>query len=224
MKEIIHFAHGNGFPSPCYQQMLKILARKFDYLYIDRLGHNEDFPVTDNWENLVDEVIDSIESQTQEKVIGLGHSLGGVLTLLAAIAKPQLFKMVIMLDSPLLNRIRSTLLFLSKKFGIVDILTPAFRTKNRREYWNTREDAISYLQHKALFRYFTQECLNDYIDYGMEHNENGYALRFDPEIEYKIYRTIPHSLYTYENQLKLPAAVIFGTKSWRQNVHNTKFF
>lgn len=43
MKELIHFAHGNGFPALCYKQMLDRLGKKYDYCYIDRIGHNPFF-------------------------------------------------------------------------------------------------------------------------------------------------------------------------------------
>ena len=48
---------------------------------------------------LVDQVIDSIVRQAKgRKVIGLGHSLGSVLTLMASFRRPELFSQVIMLD------------------------------------------------------------------------------------------------------------------------------
>src|SRR5437870_13259241 len=103
MRELLHFAHGNGFPSPCYRQLLEGLEGRYDCSYIDRIGHNPQFPVTENWPFLIDEVIDSVNRQAGQPVIAVGHSLGGVLSLLAAIKEPTLFKAVIMLDSPLLG-------------------------------------------------------------------------------------------------------------------------
>ena len=213
MREMIHFAHGNGFPSPCYRQLLQQLEKRFDCCYIDRVGHTSQFPVTENWQSLIDEVIFSIQSQASQPVIAVGHSLGGVLSLLAAIEQPSLFKAVILLDSPLINRFKSSVVGFSKAVGMIDRLTPAFRTRARRQHWSTREQALTYLRSKNLFKTFTELCLNDYIDYGMQKNEDGYSLRFDPHIEYQIYRTIPHILYEYESRLSVPAALIYGNKS-----------
>jgi len=53
MKEVIHFAHGNGFPSPCYRQLLSGLEKEYDVKYIDRIGHNPLYPITENWHFLV---------------------------------------------------------------------------------------------------------------------------------------------------------------------------
>lgn len=213
MNELIHFAHGNGFPSLCYKQMLDCLAPNFDYCFIDRIGHDPAFPVSENWDNLIAEVIASVERQADRPVIGLGHSLGGVLTLLAAIERPDLFKEVILLDSPLLGSLKSNMLWLAKTLGIIDRITPAFRTRGRRVYWKNREQLLIYLKSRELFQTFTDACLNDYISYGLEYKKDGYYLRFDRHIEYQIYRTIPHSIPRYEGKLLTPAALIYGDKS-----------
>lgn len=213
MKELIHFAHGNGFPALCYKQMLDGLTPYFDYCYIDRIGHDPVFPVSENWHNLISEIITSIQRQADRPVIALGHSLGGVLSLLAAIEKPELFKAVIMLDSPLIGSLKSNIVRLAKSLGVIDRITPAFRTRGRREYWENYEQLLSYLKTRDLFKTFTDACLNDYITYGLDHKEDGYYLRFDRHIEYQIYRTIPHIIPHYKGKLVTPAILIYGDKS-----------
>ncbi|EHL29217.1 alpha/beta fold hydrolase [Legionella drancourtii] len=213
MKELIHFAHGNGFPALCYKQMLDCLQHDFDYCYIDRIGHDPQFPVSENWHNLVLEVIASIKQQADRPVIAVGHSLGGALSLLAAIEQPELFKAVVMLDSPLLGPFKSSMVRLAKALGIIDRVTPASRTQGRREYWINHEQLLAYLKTRNLFKTFTDACLNDYITYGLEHRADGYYLRFDRNIEYQIYRTIPHIIPDYAGKLITPAALIYGDKS-----------
>lgn len=213
MRDLIHFAHGNGFPSLCYKQMLDHLEHRFDYCYIDRIGHDPSFPVTENWQHLVSEIIHSVQKQANQPVIAVGHSLGGVLSLLAAIEEPSLFKAVVMLDSPLINRFKSSVVRFAKVFGIIDRMTPAYKTLGRRVYWPTYEKLMHYLKARDFFKTFTKECLNDYITYGMEHKEDGYYLRFDSHIEYQIYKTIPHVLPSFKGQFTLPGALIYGEKS-----------
>lgn len=213
MREMIHFAHGNGFPSLCYSELFKRLETKYDLCYIDRIGHNPTYPVTESWDYLIEEIIDSVKRQSSQPVIALGHSLGGVLSLLAAIREPQLFKSVIMIDSPLLGPFKSTMVRLAKALGVIDRITPASRTRGRRESWQDREELIHYLGNRELFKTFTEQCIADYIDYGLQKNAEGYFLRFDRHIEYMIYRTIPHGLSQYEGRLTVPASVIYGDKS-----------
>jgi pimeloyl-ACP methyl ester carboxylesterase len=213
MKGVIHFAHGNGFPSPCYGQMLNELSGQFKITHIDMIGHNPTFPVTENWHYLVDEIIQSISSQSNEPVIAVGHSLGGVLSAIAAIEKPEYFKAVILLDSPLLGRFKSSMVKFAKALGIIDRVTPALRTKGRRVYWQSKQELIRYLKCRSLFKTFDDECLNDYIDHGLKKSNDGYFLRFDRHIEYLIYRTIPHTMPQYQGKLTTPCALIYGQNS-----------
>lgn len=185
----------------------------FDCCYIDKIGHTDAFPVEDNWSSLVDEVLESIRIQSQEPVIAVGHSLGGVLSILAALKTPELFRAVVLLDSPILSRFRARAVQLFKKMGWIDRVTPAYRTRTRRTHWKTREAAFQYLKRRNLFKRFDDACLNDYIDYGMIQDETGYTLRFDVEIEYQIYRALPHTFDNYPKQLKVPAMLLYGSES-----------
>jgi pimeloyl-ACP methyl ester carboxylesterase len=213
VREIIYFAHGNGFPGPCYRQLFNALETRFECLYVDKVGHSERFPVTDNWHTLVDEIIESVQDLSKRPVIAVGHSLGGVLSLLAAIQDPSLFKAVILLDSPLIGRFKSSIVCFSKAFGMIDRLTPAHRTRGRQVHWQTRSQVLSYLKTRKLFQTFSQECLDDYVEYGLTKSSEGYHLRFDSKIEYQIYRTIPHILYAYEGKLSVPTGLIYGSES-----------
>lgn len=213
MSEKIYFAHGNGFPALSYLRLLNCLNSVYECNYLDKIGHNPNYPVTDNWDYLVKEIIDNIQKKYDEPIIGVGHSLGGVLILLAAIRQPHLFKLVIMIDSPLINKFKSSMIKIAKLLKFIDNLTPASRALARRTHWNNKKELISYLQTKPLFKTFREDCLNDYIDFGFEKTVQGYTLTFDNYIEYLIFRTLPHDLPSYERQLNVPTALIYGNKS-----------
>ena len=193
--------------------MLTALEPYFECHYIDKVGHAPEYPILDNWEALTDEVIASVRRQSDEPVVAVGHSLGGVLNIFAALKEADLFKAVILLDSPLLSRMRQRGLQISKKLGFIDNITPARRTQFRRRHWPTRDAAFKYLKRRKLFKHVTDVCLYDYIDYGMLQDALGYTLRFDAEIEYQIYRTMPHSLSAYPKKLHVPSALIYGGAS-----------
>lgn len=210
MKHTVHFSHANGFPSPCYRKMFSYLLDEYDLSYIDTIGHQTKYPVTDNWGYLTKELIDSIERHHDMPVIGVGHSLGGVLNYLAACERPDLFKAIIMLDSPVYGRFKSSMIRLMKQLKLIDYITPGGRTKNRRNSWESKEQVYQYLKTKNLFKHFDEGCLDDYIEHGMQHNEDAVYLRFNRDIEYAIYRTIPHHLAKIKQHAIVPSGLIYG--------------
>ncbi len=91
-KEIIHFAHANGFPAKTYTKLFSFLEDKFEINYLDRHAHNPIFPVTDGWQRLADELRGEIKRRYDQPIIGIGHSLGGILHFLVAVENPELYQ------------------------------------------------------------------------------------------------------------------------------------
>jgi len=143
----------------------------------------------------------------------VGHSLGGYLNFLAAVRRPELFRGVVLLDAPLIGPFRGSLLGATKRLGIVDRVTPAGATRDRRSHWRSSEEAREHFRTRKLFRNFTPECLDDYVDYGLVKKHGGLGLKIDPRIEYEIYRTIPHDMMRHLPKLAVPAAFIGGADS-----------
>ena len=88
-KPIIQFSHANGFPAPTYRYLFKLLEPHFEIQYIERLAHDPNHPVTNNWQSITSELIREHDKH-KEPVIGIGHSLGGAITLFAAIERPEI--------------------------------------------------------------------------------------------------------------------------------------
>jgi pimeloyl-ACP methyl ester carboxylesterase len=212
-RAIIHFSHANGFPAPCYRSLFSELAGEFEIGYVDRIGHDPRYPVTDGWPNLVDEVLDAIAARYQQPVIGIGHSLGGFLTALAAATRPELFQAVILLDAPILAPFQGSAVKLVKRVGLIDRVTPAGSTRYRRREWPSREQALAHFKRRRLFHRFAPEALEDYAHYGLVASENGVALWFDPGVEYQIYRTIPHNIAAGLKRFAVPGGFIGGRDS-----------
>jgi len=212
-RPIIHFSHANGFPAPCYAQLFAPLEERFRVGYLDRIGHDPRFPVSDGWPELVDEQIATIEAWYDEPVIGVGHSLGGYLIAMAAARRPQLFAAVILLDAPILGRFQGSAVQFVKRIGLIDRVTPAGATKNRRREWPSREDALAHFKRRKVFRDFTPESLQDYVSYGIAQGDDGVQLWFDPAVEYRIYRTIPHDIAGALKRFRVPAGFIGGRDS-----------
>jgi len=192
--------------------MFSHLGDGFDVRYVNTIGHDPRHPVTDGWPHLVTELIEHVEAHG-EPVLGVGHSLGGYLTALAAMKRPALFRAIVLLDSPILGRWRGAMLRVAKRFGLVDRVTPAGITRDRRAAWASADEAYAHFGNKRAFRNFDPECLRDYVTLGTRPSPEGVRLAFDPSIEYRIYRTFPHGIAQHLPSLRVPAGFIFGRES-----------
>lgn len=212
MPDTLFFAHANGFPSATYRKLLEPLTPEFSVRHLLQHGHDPRFPVDDNWQALVDELLHALRNQ-DGPVWGVGHSLGGLLHLHAALRQPERYRGVIMLDSPVLGSRDQWVIRAAKRFGLIDRLTPAGRTLGRREHFDDLAQAREYFRGKWLFRGFDPDCLEAYLTSGLKPGSDGLCLAFDPDTEIRIYRSLPHSSPGRPSRLKLPVAVVGGVDS-----------
>ena len=192
------FSHANGFPAPCYDKLFAALAEDFEIRYVPRIGHQPEYPVSDGWPALQHELVDFV-AQGPHPVVAVGHSLGGFVSFMAAVARPELFSALILLDAPIIGPLKARGLEVSKRFGFVDRVTPARATLNRRQHWACAAEAVAHFGTRKLFRLFDAQCLVDYVRHGMIEDPaaGGRVLWFDPLIEYKIYCAMPHHLHRH---------------------------
>jgi len=195
LKDIIHFSHANGFPAATYRTIFAELSDRYEVRAVDRYGHDPKFPVTRDWPHLVEELLASIESCYERPVWLVGHSLGGYLSLMAALKKPRWVKGVVMLDAPVISGWRSGVLRLTQLTGLDERLSAAAVTKKRRMHWGSRDEVWRHFVEKPAFARWDERMLADYVDYGtIAAPQGGLELAFKREIEYRIYRTLPRTL------------------------------
>jgi pimeloyl-ACP methyl ester carboxylesterase len=213
-RAIIHFAHANGFPASTYSKMLSFLEQRYVVIAIEKLGHDPRYPVDDNWQSLARELADHIEGSAEKPVVGIGHSMGGILTFMAAYHKPQLFSEIIILDPPLVYGPLTLPFFLVKKLRVIDRTKLVSQTRKRRTRWANEQEAEAYFKGIPLFHRFDPDCLRDYIQYGTTRVETGVRLSFDVNIEASIYRTAPHNMTCLRKRVGVPGAVVLGENSY----------
>ncbi len=205
---MLHFAHANGFPMGSYRVLFDQLADQFDVQGVSHIGHDPRWPVSDNWDALVDEQLAMI-SAAEEPVWGVGHSLGGVLLYRAALKAPAYFKGLVLLDPPLyISGLRPWLLKFAKRTGRIDRVTPARQSRYRKKSWPDEEAVVDYLQSRALFRNFDERCLSDYVSSGTRPESGQRVLSFEPEVEYNIFCGIADNLWGSGRKMKVPVSVL----------------
>jgi pimeloyl-ACP methyl ester carboxylesterase len=145
----------------------------------------------------------------------VGHSLGGILSLMCAARHPELARGVVLIDSPVLGGWRATTLGLAKRTPLIGALSPGRISQKRRNHWPSIEAALDNFQHKKSFAHWDPQVLRDYIAHGTRDENGQRVLSFDRDIETAIYNSLPHKLDSLlkRKPLKCPAAFIGGTHS-----------
>ncbi|WP_394787380.1 alpha/beta hydrolase [Rhodoferax sp.] len=216
---LIIFSHANSFPVATYSVMLASLkARGYTVEAIDKLGHDPQYPVTNNWPHLVQQLADFTTAAVQkhgEPAYLVGHSLGGFLSLMTAAGHADLARGVLLLDSPIVGGWRATTLGAFKRAQMVEVVSPGKVSRTRRNHWADQAAALAHFQGKKAFARWEPQVLQDYIAHGTHDAEEKRVLSFDRAIETAIYNTFPDNLerLLHKQPLKCPAAFIGGTHS-----------
>lgn len=212
-KPLLHFAHANSYPAGTYRQFFAHLGKQYDVRSLDIHGHDPAYPVDDGWRNLREELITQLE-QYGEPVILVGHSLGGMLSMMAGAKRPDLVRCVVMLDSPLVAGWRALFWRAVKYRSWADRYTPARFSAKRRQVWPDAQSAYQHFASKPMFAAWAPGVLADYLDHGLMPHPEGVQLRFTREVETAIYRTLPHHLGRLLRQAyPRPIGFVGGTES-----------
>ena len=214
-KPKLHFAHANSYPAGVYRQFFERLNDQFDIQALDMHAHNPNYPVTDCWPRLVDEYIAELTARYTEPVILVGHSLGGMLSLLVGHARPDLVRCVVMLDAPVVAGWRALVWRTIKLVGKQYDVPPAKFSKRRRNVWPSAAAAYEHFASKDIFAAWGPGVLTDYIDSGLKPHPEGVQLRYTREVETAVYATLPHHLpKIVRGPFPVPIGFIGGTDSW----------
>ena len=226
-KALIIFSHGNSFPASTYGVMVRSLeARGYQVRSVEKFGHDPAYPVSSNWPHLVQQLADFTAAQVQETgqpAFLVGHSLGGLLSILCAARNPVLggkpVRGVVLLDSPVIGGWRASGLKLAKRSGLISSVLPGTVSRKRKNQWLGKDEALAHFISKKTFAAWDQEVLRDYVDHGTHEasdaNEAKRHLSFDRDVETAIYNTLPHNLEQVLKQhpLQCPVAFIGGLQS-----------
>jgi len=224
MADTIVFAHANGFGAGTYRVLFeRWRAAGFEVKAPERLGHDPKYPVASNWRALRDELLAFVERETEGRVFLVGHSLGGLLSLMAASRRPELARGLLMLDSPVITGWRAHSLQMVKLGGLLPSISPGKVSVKRRHEWPSREAVHAHFAGKPVFARWDPRVLADYVAAGFVEADAAEAVReearivlgFKREIETRIYNTLPHhlGLVLHKHPLQCPVGFIAGTQS-----------
>ena len=208
----------------------QLRERGFAVEALEMFGHDPRYPVSSNWPNLVQELIDFVQpiaARYGQAPFLIGHSLGGLLSLMAAARAPELARGVVLLDSPLVGGWQARVVQVAKKIPLVGRFSPGAVSRKRRFQWPNLVDARAHFVSKRAFAQWDARVLDDYVLHGTvdDPGPNGTrrVLKFSREVETRIYNTIPDHLpgLLRRQPLRCPVALVAGLESREMRLAGT---
>ena len=215
----LHFLHANGYPPECYKPLLELLKTKYHVfgMLLRPLWDDAKPEDIDNWHPLSDDLLrflsdlgtgfDTSEKSTRSTqptpVIGVGHSIGAVVTLRAALRDPGRFKALVLIDPVLFVPSFMLRWHIVRLLGLGERFHPLIKgAKKRRRTFDDLETVFRGYRTRKIFRYMSDENLRIYIK-GITQpaDGGGYELVYPPEWEAQIYRT---GMYDFDILRDLP--------------------
>lgn len=195
--QTLQFLHANAYTPHCYHQVLDPLTSHYAvHGYKLRPLYGTESPATlHNWRQLISDVITVMDRDGIKGAIGVGHSLGAMISWLVSLERPDLFSQLILLDPVFLPR---KLLFLSKvlPFWVKEKIHPLVKVAmRRRDHWDSRQDASHFFLQKKIFQRWDRAAFDDFIAYGLvdDDKRGGVTLAYSREWEAHVYASVVYS-------------------------------
>jgi pimeloyl-ACP methyl ester carboxylesterase len=219
---LMTIAPANGFVPETYLPMLRPFIEEYRVVSVPPrpLWGDEIAPEpspSQSWESLADDLLAAYEAFGLKEIIAVGHSFGGIASLLAALKKPEYFKAIVLLDPTIVSRqvcewIRQAIA--SEQTPIASLVESARRRRNQFE---SIEDTYNRFKGKSVFADWDDEALKLYAEFGTVANEDGSRrLAWSPDWEafyFSIYYADIWNILPKANNLDIPLLLIAGGAS-----------
>ncbi|HOK02873.1 MAG TPA: alpha/beta hydrolase [Spirochaetota bacterium] len=174
--------HATGFLPWLWHPIASRLNEEYGYnIYAPYLCEHRDIDSKTgalSWNTLAEDLIHFCKNLKLKESFVIGHSMGATIATLCAGMK-QLSPKAMVLIEPI---------FLPQETYSINITVEqhplASKSIRRKSHWHSKEEAINYLRSKKLFEEWDDEILDLYVNYGMNHHEDGsLTLKCSPERE-----------------------------------------
>jgi len=181
------FSHANGFNARTYRTILAPLASDLRILALDLRGHGAStLPATvegrAGWDEFRDDLLALLDAEASGPVVLAGHSMGGTSSLLAAAARPEAVRAMVLFDPVIFAP--------DHRGGEMTDNPLAEGALRRRANFASKAAAVEAYTGRGAFRSWRPEQLADYVEAGFRETAEGdVTLTCTPAWEASNFRT-----------------------------------
>ncbi|HJQ14929.1 MAG TPA: alpha/beta hydrolase, partial [Anaerolineales bacterium] len=151
----LHFLHANGYPPECYNPFLALLRTRYHVfgILLRPLWRDSKPNAIEHWKPFSDDLGEFLDS-SPTSVIGVGHSIGAIVTLRAALREPGKFRALILLDPVLFVPSRHVLWNFFRAIGLGNKVHPKIPgALKRRRTFDDLDLVFRGYRKRNVFRY-----------------------------------------------------------------------
>lgn len=210
---LLHFAHANAYPPACYRRFLQPFLADYQVLALTQrpLWPQTDPQALNSWQDFAADLIRFFEQEGLRDVVGMGHSLGAVATMYAAVQRPDLFRAIVLIEPVFLP---PQILQMAAAYPDKAAEQPfVLRALHRRNRWPSRQAAFDRFREKSVFGRWADEALWDYVNNGIHEEDGEFVLTYPREWESRVYARPPLLVWEQVPQLTVPTLALRATET-----------
>ncbi len=218
-------AHANGYPPEVYRSFLNPFLGRFQTraIYLRPFWPGSVPDELRDWRMFRDDYLAALPSHLnaaggEKALVGMGHSLGGMTTLMAAIEMPDRFKALVLIEPTIFPGWMGFLMRRLAPLYLFRYLHPLVRrTLRRRTSFPDQESMFQNYRRKNIFAAIPDHVLRDYVQ-GLAYPQadGSVTLKYSPEWEVRVYETGGSAdRYVWRNlsRVSCPVLVLRGERS-----------
>ncbi len=218
-------AHANGYPPEVYRAFLEPFLDRYQVraIFLRPFWPGATPDALKDWRVFRDDYLAALPSHLktaggQESLIGMGHSLGAMTTLMAAIEQPEKFRALVLIEPTLFPAWKGFLMRRLAPLHLYRYLHPLIRrTLRRKTRFPNQESMYQNYRKKGIFANIPDDVLRDYVQgLALPDGDGMVGLKYSPDWEVQVYETGGSAdRYVWKNLavVPCPVLVIRGEKS-----------
>lgn len=215
--------HATGFHSQCWRQIIAALPSNQHIICVDLRGHGDSSKeLVSDWSEFARDLVELVDGLDLDHLVGVGHSLGGYVTLTTVSMRPERFRGAILLDPVIVDP------KVYEDPSIYGTDPKDHHAARRRNHWRDWREMFDSLKSRHPFSLWDKRVLRDYCEFGLRScgdRKDGYELACPPLFEANVYVTSasqsPHHLM---NGISTLIWVVRGLeRDWEAMKRNGRF-